>query len=143
MITRLGLNGYGTRLAGSFAGKPPAAGSGPHPVDKITRLALSGYMGKRAGSFSGKTPGAGSGPHPVGNITRLSLSGYMARRVGSFADKLPTETEELQFYAGGTLGELQKRRKYVVSTENHKDLIHKDDNEIMEIIQIILMGDLL
>jgi len=51
--TRLGLNGYGTRPAGSFAGKTAVT---THPVGVITRLGLNGYMAMRVGSFSGKTP---------------------------------------------------------------------------------------
>ena len=53
-ITRLGLDGYGARRAGSFAGKEDAT-VGPHPVGVITRLSLDGYGAKRAGSFAGKT----------------------------------------------------------------------------------------
>lgn len=60
-ITRFGLDGYGVRRAGSFAGK--TSGS-THPVGVLTRLSLDGYGARRAGSFAGKTAeegGADSG----------------------------------------------------------------------------------
>lgn len=47
MKTRFGLEGYGVRRAGSFAGKPPAA-SHPHPVGRLTRLGMEGYGVRRA-----------------------------------------------------------------------------------------------
>lgn len=94
--TRLGLNGYGTRPAGSFAGRAP----GGHPVGVITRLTLNGYAGKRAGDFSGRVAAGG---HPVGTITRLGLNGFMVERVGSFADKAvsPVVPEAPEGTAGG------------------------------------------
>ena len=52
IITRLSLDGYGARRAGSFTGKdgtPP-----PSTVGRITRLSLDGYGAKRAGSFAGR-----------------------------------------------------------------------------------------
>lgn len=55
-VTRLGLGGYGVRRYGSFGGKTPDSGSGPHPVGVVSRLALDGYGARRYGLFSGKTP---------------------------------------------------------------------------------------
>ncbi len=52
-VTRFGLEGYGVRRAGSFAGKTPEGG-GPHPVGVITRFGLEGYGVRRAGSFAGR-----------------------------------------------------------------------------------------
>lgn len=85
-VTRLGLDGYGVRRAGSFAGKT-AAGAGAHPVGVIARLGLDGYGVRRAGDFSGKTAAGGGGAHPVGIITRLSLDGYGVKRAGDFTGK--------------------------------------------------------
>ena len=51
--TRLSVDGYGARRAGSFAGKV-ASESGPHPTGIITRMSLDGYGARRAGSFAGK-----------------------------------------------------------------------------------------
>jgi hypothetical protein len=55
-VTRLGLEGYGVRRAGSFAGKAAASS---HTVGILTRLALDGYGARRASSFAGKTPDTG------------------------------------------------------------------------------------
>lgn len=60
-VTRFGLEGYGVRRAGSFSGKPPDTGSGPHPVGVITRFGLEGYGVRRAGSFAGKAASTASG----------------------------------------------------------------------------------
>lgn len=54
-ITRLGLDGYGVRRVGTFAGKTPDFGSS-HPVGKIAKLSLDGYGARRNGFFGGKTP---------------------------------------------------------------------------------------
>lgn len=88
-ITRLSLDGYGARRAGSFAGKASGAGSGNHNPGTITRLSLDGYGAQRVGSFAGKEPEtpSGAGTHNPGTITRLSLDGYGVGRVGSFAGK--------------------------------------------------------
>ncbi len=48
--TRLGLDGYPVRPAGSFAGKPAAG----RPVGLITRLSVDGYGARRAGAFDGR-----------------------------------------------------------------------------------------
>ena len=53
-LTRLSLDGYGARRAGSFAGRSLAGGE--HPVALITRLSLDGYGARRAGSFGGRSP---------------------------------------------------------------------------------------
>lgn len=45
-LTRLSIDGYGTRLTGSFSGKALTA-SGLHPVGLITRLSLDGYGARR------------------------------------------------------------------------------------------------
>ena len=52
--TRFGLEGYGVRRSGSFAGKTP--GLGQHPVSILTRLSSDGYGARRyaAGAFAGK-----------------------------------------------------------------------------------------
>lgn len=54
--TRLGLEGYGVRRAGSFADKTAAT---THPVGRLTRFGLEGYGVRRAGSFAGKTAADG------------------------------------------------------------------------------------
>lgn len=54
-VTRLGEGGYGVRRVGSFSGKTPDSGSGPHPVGIITRLGEGGYGVRRYSSFAGKT----------------------------------------------------------------------------------------
>lgn len=61
-VTRLGLEGYGVRRAGSFGGKTPDVPS-MHPVGIITRLGAEGYGVRRvvAGGFAGKTPDSGGG----------------------------------------------------------------------------------
>jgi hypothetical protein len=86
-FSRLSLDGYGARQAGSFAGKAVEA----HPVGVLSRLALDGYGGKRAGPFSGKAYSAPSYAHPVGRLSRLAMDGYGARRAGVFAGKQATE----------------------------------------------------
>lgn len=53
--TRFGLEGYGVRRAGSFAGKTAAPEYGPHPVGILTRFGIDAYGVRRAGSFAGKT----------------------------------------------------------------------------------------
>ena len=53
-FTRFGLEGYGVRRVGSFAGKTTFL-FGPHPVSIITRFGLDAYGVRRAGSFTGKT----------------------------------------------------------------------------------------
>lgn len=65
-VTRFGLEGYGVRRAGSFSGKTPDAGSGPHPVGILTRFGLEGYGVRRAGDFSGKTSTEAPPPPPTG-----------------------------------------------------------------------------
>ena len=60
--TRFGLEGYGVRRAGSFAGKTESAPG--RTVGIITRFGLEGYGVRRAGSFAGKTE-AESGAQPV------------------------------------------------------------------------------
>ncbi len=47
--TRLGLNGFTGRPAGSFADKE---GTADHPVGIITRLGLNGFGVRRNGSFA-------------------------------------------------------------------------------------------
>lgn len=51
--TRLSLDGYGAKRAGSFVGKQLSVSS-THPVGKITRLSLDGYGARRTGVFGGK-----------------------------------------------------------------------------------------
>ena len=50
IITRLSLDGYGARRAGSFAGRDLVS----RPVGIITRLSVDGYGARRAGSFAGR-----------------------------------------------------------------------------------------
>jgi hypothetical protein len=61
-VTRFGLEGYGVRRAGSFAGKTPA-GVPAHPVGILTRLSPDGYGARRyaANAFAGKTPASSGG----------------------------------------------------------------------------------
>lgn len=72
-VTRFGLEGYGVRRAGSFAGKAASEPGGPHPVGILTRFGLEGYGVRRAGSFAGKAstviiviPIVVDGPHGPG-----------------------------------------------------------------------------
>ncbi len=65
-VTRFGLEGYGVRRAGSFSGKTPDSGAGPHPVGILTRFGLEGYGVRRAGDFSGKTSTEAPPPPPTG-----------------------------------------------------------------------------
>ena len=61
ILTRLSLDGYGARRAGSFAGKTPSGPGGPHPVGIVTRFGLEGYGVRRivVNGFAGKTPDGG------------------------------------------------------------------------------------
>ena len=56
-LTRLTLDAYGGKRAGSFADKTPDA-TPTHPVGRITRMSLDAYGARRAGDFSGKTMSA-------------------------------------------------------------------------------------
>lgn len=67
--TRFGLEGYGVRRAGSFAGKTPGVAGGPHPVGIITRLGLEGYGVRRAGSFAGRVPAVPVTTRPVSDTS--------------------------------------------------------------------------
>lgn len=131
-ITRLSLDGYGARRAGSFSGKTPGAPSGPHPVGEITRLSLDGYGAKRTGSFSGRA-GSSSGPHPVGVITRLSLDGYGARRAGSFAGKNQSpDTDDIELLGGKAY---RAKQSYAYHTPYQK--IKKATQEASEIKEAV------
>ncbi len=66
MITRLGLDGYGARRAGSFAGKTIAGGP-------ITRLSLDAYGARRAGDFTGKETAVEIPPAVAGRTRRWKL----------------------------------------------------------------------
>lgn len=57
-ITRLSLDGYGARRAGSFADRA-------RPVGRITRLSLDGYGARRAGSFAGRAAVDGGSDLPA------------------------------------------------------------------------------
>jgi hypothetical protein len=74
-LTRLSLDGYGARRAGSFAGRGPVESA--HPVGIITRLSLDGYGARRAGSFAGRSPAdAAETPQTVlyiVNVNRMGL----------------------------------------------------------------------
>lgn len=52
-ITRLSVDGYGSRRSGSFVGKQGASESRPD-FEPLTRLSIDGYGSMRAGSFAGR-----------------------------------------------------------------------------------------
>jgi hypothetical protein len=73
-VTRFGLEGYGVRRAGSFAGKSAAP---THPVGRLTRFGLEGYGVRRAGSFAGKTEASGDNS---GTRRQRSIKALVRRR---------------------------------------------------------------
>ena len=111
IITRLSVDGYGAKRAGSFAGKAASA-DGPHTPGRITRLSLDGYGAKRHGSFAGKET-EGGGPHPVGRITRLSLDGYGVKRAGAFGGKEASGISPVTVEQTGRWQPLRKRKERI------------------------------
>lgn len=115
-LTRLSLDGYGAKRAGSFAGKEATTPSSPHTPGRITRLSLDGYGVKRAGSFAGKEESG---------IQIISAPGIIeGAGSGKYRDKKYFEDEaELYAYLDGLASGFKKRIAEETKKEPLKEII--------------------
>lgn len=100
---------------GSFAGKAPASGDGPHNPGTITQLWSYGGPGHRYGSFAGKEASAPVPPAPSGVAGRAHR-----RRIIEWDDDLYRDTVEELRALDAEIAQLGKQKRKLTKRAKRK-----------------------